>query len=87
MKILSAEMASIPKASIKRFVGRYFKANITDDAADEIVRILEAKAKEISRFAVDNAKKEKRAKVTKSDVRKYVIKGYNEGSDNDNQKP
>ncbi len=79
MKILSADhMASIPKASIKKFVKRYFKANITDEGAEEIVRILEAKAKEISRYAVDNAKKDERNKITRADVMEYVIKGYDE---------
>ncbi|HUB92819.1 MAG TPA: histone-like protein [Candidatus Saccharimonadales bacterium] len=79
MKILSADhVASIPKASIKKFVKRYFKANITDEGAEEIVKILEEKAKEISRYAVDNAKRESRGKVTRTDVMKYVIKGYDE---------
>jgi histone H3/H4 len=71
-------MASIPKTSIKRFVKRYFKANITDEGAEEIVKILEEKAKEISRYAVDNAKKDSRGKVTRTDVMKYVIKGYDD---------
>ncbi len=71
-------MANIPKASIKKFVKRYFKANITDEGAEEIVRILEAKAKEISRYAVDNAKKDERSKITRADVMEYVIKGYDE---------
>lgn len=66
-------MASIPKASIKKFVKRRFKANITDEGAEEIVKILEEKANEISKYAVTNAKKEKREKVTRSDVMKYVI--------------
>lgn len=79
MKILSADlMANIPKSSIKKFVKKYFDANITDEGAEEIVKILEGKAKEISRFAVDNAKKDSRSKVTRSDVMKYVIKGYDE---------
>jgi histone H3/H4 len=71
-------MASIPKASIKKFVKRYFKANITDDGAEEIVKMLEEKAKEISKHAVSNARKEKREKVTRNDVMKYIINGYDE---------
>ncbi len=77
MKILSAEtVASIPKASIKRFIKRHFGANITEDGAEEIVKILEEKAKEISEYAVDNAKREERGKVTRKDVMKYVMKDY-----------
>lgn len=75
MKILSAEMANIPKTSIKKFVKTHFKANITEDGADEIVKILEEKAEEISKYAVSNAKKEGRSKVTRGDVMRYVIKG------------
>lgn len=71
-------MASIPKASIKKFVKRYFKANITDEGAEEIVKILEEKAREISKYAVGNAKREEREKVTRTDVMKYVMKGYDD---------
>ncbi len=79
MKILSAEfMASIPKASIKKFVKKRFKAHITDEGAEEIVKILEEKAERISKHAVGNARKDKREKVTKADVMKYVIGGYDE---------
>lgn len=79
MKILSADwMASIPKTSIKKFIRRYFDANITDDGAEEIVKILEEKAKEISRYAVGNAKKEERSKVTRNDVMKYIIKDHDD---------
>ncbi len=67
-------MASIPKASIKKFVKRRFNANITDEGAEEIVKILEEKANDISKYAVSNAKKDRREKVTRSDVMKYVIK-------------
>ncbi len=74
MRILSADlMASIPKASIKRFVKRHFGANITDEGADEIVKILEEKAKDISKHAVENAKREMRGKVTRKDVMRYVV--------------
>lgn len=74
MRILSAEfMASIPKASIKRFVKHHFGANITDDGADEIVKILEEKAEEISKHAVENAKRDSRDKVTRKDVMRYVV--------------
>ena len=66
-------MASIPKASIKRFVRHHFGANITDEGAEEIVKILEEKAKDISKHAVENAKRERREKITRKDVMRYVV--------------
>ncbi len=74
MKILSAEMATIPTQAIKRMVLHSFGLKITDDAARAMAQELERKAKRISRFAVSNAKKEKRNKVTKKDIEEYVMK-------------
>ena len=74
MKILSAEMASIPKQAIKKMVQGYFGLQITDDAAGALAKLLERRARKISRFAVKNAKKEKREKVTKKDIQEYVLK-------------
>jgi histone H3/H4 len=71
-------MASIPKSSIKALVKRYFKAEITEDGANEIARILERKANEISAFAVKNARARGRDKVTKEDITQYLIKGFDE---------
>ncbi len=67
-------MASISKQAIKKLVRQHFKATITDDGAAELARILENEAAKISRFAVGNAKKANRAKVTRDDVRTYKIK-------------
>lgn len=80
MKILSAEMATIPKQAVKKIFGKYFGLQITDDGADALARVLEKKAKRISAFAVSNAKKEKRNKITKKDIQDYVLKV---GSDDD----
>lgn len=66
-------MASISKQSIKQLVKRHFKAVITDDAAGEIAVMLEREATRISKFAVSNAHRSKRTKVTKEDVQQYMI--------------
>ena len=67
-------MANIPKQAIKKLIKSYFKVNISDDGAVALARILENKAKRISKFAVRNAKKEKRDRVTKKDIEEYVLK-------------
>ncbi len=74
MKILSAEMATIPKQAVKEIFGKYFGLQLTDDGADALARVLEKKAKSISEYAVKNAKKDKRNKVTKKDIQDYVLK-------------
>jgi histone H3/H4 len=74
MRILSAEMATIPKQAIKKMVMRSFGLKITDDAAAAIAAVLEKKAKKISLFAVKNAKRDKRNKVMKKDIEDYVMK-------------
>ena len=69
MTILSADiMANIPNQAIKKLIKRYAKANITEDGAAALGKILEKKAMSISRFAVKNAKKQGRSKITKEDV-------------------
>jgi len=73
MTILSADMATIPNESVKKIMQKYFGLQITDDAAGAMARILEKRAKKISAFAVNNAKKEKRQKVTKEDIQEYVL--------------
>ena len=80
MKILSADMATIPKQAVKKIFSRYFGLQITDEGAGALARVLEKKAKSISAFAVKNARKDKRNKVTKADIQEYVLKV---GSDED----
>lgn len=74
MKILSAEMAKIPKQAIQKMIHRSFGFKITDDAANAMAKMLERKAKSISRFAVKNASHDKRTKVTKKDIEEYVMR-------------
>ncbi len=74
MKILSAEMAKIPAQTIKKIIKQDFGLQITDDAAVAFARVLGKKAEVISKFAVKNAKKEKRNKVTRKDIEDYVMK-------------
>lgn len=74
MTILSADMmANIPKQAIKKLIKLYANVNITDDGAAALGKILEKKARTISKYAVKNAKKQGREKITKDDVTKYVI--------------
>jgi histone H3/H4 len=74
MKILSADMATIPKQAVKKIFNKYFGLQITEDGASALARLLEKKAKKISAYAVKNAKKEKRDKITKKDIEDYVLK-------------
>jgi histone H3/H4 len=67
-------MAKISKQAVKELVKRYAKISITDDAVGEMTKMLESEAKRISSFAVSNAKKEKRDKITKKDIMDYVLK-------------
>lgn len=67
-------MANIPKQAIKKLIRKYFKVNISDDGAAALAGILEKKAKRISKFAVNNARREKRDRVTKKDIEEYVLK-------------
>jgi histone H3/H4 len=71
-------MASIPRSAIVSLIKKHFSSSITDDAANEMARILEHKADEMARFAVDNARKKGRGKVTKEDISQYLIDGFDE---------
>ncbi len=66
-------MANISRAAIKQLVSRRFKAKITDKGAEAIARMLELEAERIAKFAVENARKEKREKVTGRDIERYII--------------
>ncbi|MDE1874170.1 MAG: NFYB/HAP3 family transcription factor subunit [Candidatus Micrarchaeota archaeon] len=67
-------MASIPKRAIKKMIQNSFGMRITDDAAGAMARMLESRAKKISRFAVRNAEHEKRRKVIRKDIEEYVVR-------------
>ncbi len=74
MRIFSADkMANISPASIKKIM-KSLNSSITDSGAAELARILEDKAREISIHAVENAKKANRSKVTKEDIKDYIMK-------------
>ncbi len=66
-------MPKIPKIVIKELVkDRGLRLN--EKAADAITKILEKKAKEIAEYAVKNAKKNNREKITKEDIEAYIMK-------------
>lgn len=66
-------MPSISKNSVKGLIAKYTGARITDDAAEEIARLLTKKAVEISRLAVKKARKESRDKITKKDIMDCIL--------------
>ncbi|MDE1855941.1 MAG: NFYB/HAP3 family transcription factor subunit [Candidatus Micrarchaeota archaeon] len=68
-------MASIPSQSIKKLIKKYTGVNITNDGASALGKILEREAKTISRYAVGRARKHGRLKITKDDIKGYVIDG------------
>ena len=68
MLIKAVVMASIPMEAIKSLIKKQFGVKISDDGAAALAKILERKADAISKFAVDNAKKEKRDRITKKDI-------------------
>jgi hypothetical protein len=75
MRILSADfMAQLSREKIKKLVKKYTNANITDDGADAIAKLLEKKAREISSFAVKKAKEKKKDKITKEEINEYILK-------------
>jgi histone H3/H4 len=69
-------VGKISRDSIKKLINKHFAVSVTDGGADEIAKILEVEAERISDFAVKNAKKNRRDKVTKKDIKEYVIKGH-----------
>jgi len=75
MRILSADiMARLSRENIKKLVKKYTNANITDEGADAIAKLLEKKAREISSFAVRKAKEKKKDKITKEEINEYILK-------------
>ena len=66
-------MAKIPRDAVKQLVKSYFNVSITENGAEAMAKMLEQEAERISRFAVENAKKENRNRVTKKDISRYVL--------------
>ncbi len=65
--------AKISKEAVKALVKKYAKAGITDDAAEEMARMLSQKAASIASFAVKSAGKENRRMITKKDISDYAV--------------
>ncbi len=61
-------MPGISKDSVKELIAKSNGAMITDDAAEEIAKLLTKKAIEISRLAVKKSKMDGRNKITKQDI-------------------
>ncbi|MDE1851528.1 MAG: hypothetical protein KGH69_02465 [Candidatus Micrarchaeota archaeon] len=72
-------MTRISPKRIKQIVNSSFGVKITEKGAERIAEILEKEAKSISSFAVQNAIRNKRGKVTKKDIKDYVIRRVLDG--------
>ncbi len=75
-------MAVISEQAVKGIIKKYAEVegiSITDDAVKTMSDMLNRKAKEIAKFAVNNAKTQKREKVMKKDISAYDLKvGFDE---------
>ena len=75
MRILSADlMAKIPRKAIKELVKSHFKARITEGGAEKMAAMLEKEAERMSAFAVQNAKRDRRVKITRKDIEEYMLR-------------
>lgn len=74
MLICGLYVASISKQAIKDLIKRNYGFEITDDGAAAMARMIEKKAMIVSKFAVKNAKKDKRKEVTRRDLLAYAQK-------------
>jgi histone H3/H4 len=74
-RILSADMVFIwkryPKVRLRK--SQRTDIIITEKAAEAIAKLLEEKAKRISEYAVERAKKKKRATITEEDINAYRL--------------
>jgi histone H3/H4 len=76
MMILSAEVEKktrILKNTLKKFVKERFGVNMTDEAAEELAKIIEAKAIEISKHAIKMSKRHHSEEITPADIESYKI--------------
>ncbi len=67
---------AISKGDVKKFVKERFNVMIEDEAAEEMVSMLESKADEIARFAVEHAKRGSKA-VCAEDIDAYKLEHGN----------
>ncbi len=74
MMILSADkLQIISKVSIKKLLKNKKDIVLSDKAIDEIIKILENKAKTISKYAVNRAKIKNRTMILKEDIESYLL--------------
>ena len=67
-------VSGISKAAVKRLVKENSGVRLSDGAADEIVAMLERKAREIAAHAVANAKRRNRSVILEEDIEDYAMK-------------
>ena len=63
----------ISKSAIKKLLSSK-GTRISDEAAERIAHLLEARAKRIARYAVDRAKRKNRKTVMAEDIERYSLK-------------
>jgi histone H3/H4 len=64
----------LSKSDIKKMIEKEAKIRVSDDAADAIAALLEAKARMIAKYAVGRAKRTGRRTVLTEDVDTYRLK-------------
>jgi|YelNatPaOPRAMG01_1025707.scaffolds.fasta_scaffold501255_1 histone H3/H4 len=67
----------IPTASIKKLVEERYDIKIDDEAAQEMAKMLEERASEIAKYAVEHAKSCNNSKVTAKDIDAYKVNSGN----------
>ena len=60
-------------ASVKKLVRERYGIKIDDEAAQEMAKMLEDKASEIAKYAVEHAKSSNSGRVTAEDVEAYTL--------------
>lgn len=64
-------------ASVKKLVRERYGIKIDDEAAQEMAKMLEDKASEIAKYAVEHAKSCNNSKVTSEDIDAYKVNSGN----------
>ncbi len=73
MMILSTDKKIISPDSIKKLMSNKKDIILSQEAINEIIEILEKKAKIISKYAVERAKKKNRETILKEDIESYLF--------------